>query len=400
MFKWRHQFKEALYEQLFCPVPEKYRELFADSCFRLNLARLPVLCLAAMIATLVAGVVQIESIHEDSGRLIRNLLVFGLHFVFMTVFFVLTLYYNQRGARRRSLPYRFLVPVFSVVYLFGEFSILCATIDRDSAFLRFVAILFLVLGLPLRPRMQSFAIAMATGASFYAAMPLFPPLRRMLMINSVLNVFIMLVSALSIAFLSYSAYVNTFVSRSRVSEANDHLLGLNQELQRLSHTDQLTGVGNRRAFEEKLALAWTRCAALGEPLSVLMLDVDFFKTYNDHFTHPIGDKCLVSLAHRMRDLLHRRSDIVCRYGGEEFVVILPETDLATARLLAERIRTGIESLHIPAPPTVTGPFVTVSLGAASCVPPEGESPQHLVDRADKAMYISKQKGRNRVTILE
>ena len=172
-----------------------------------------------------------------------------------------------------------------------------------------------------------------------------------------------------------------------LEQANAHLANAIETLHRISTQDGLTGVANRRLFDETLALEWRRGARSRAPLSLLMLDIDHFKAFNDSAGHQAGDDCLRRVADSLRQSVHRAADLVARYGGEEFVILLPETDAEHARLIAESIRERIE---------VQGQ-VTASIGLATCVPPRDCSGMDAFVRvADEALYDAKRLGRNRV----
>lgn len=173
----------------------------------------------------------------------------------------------------------------------------------------------------------------------------------------------------------------------------------NQELQRLSMTDGLTGIANRRLFDESLVREWRRCLRIGKPMSIVLLDVDFFKKYNDRYGHQVGDDCLKAVAKEVARATPRPGDLAARYGGEEFVLILAETDQDGARWVAERIRQQLSALNIPHDDS-NHKHVTVSCGVASVVPSEELSVEKLVKSADIALYIAKEHGRNRVEYLE
>ena len=163
-----------------------------------------------------------------------------------------------------------------------------------------------------------------------------------------------------------------------------------------SLTDSLTGLSNRRYFDEALKLEFSRMNRSGSVLSLIMLDVDFFKSYNDHYGHVAGDECLRRMAEAFRKIIVRTTDVVARYGGEEFVIILPNTDAAGANQLAERIREVVEALRIPHEPSTVSRVVTISLGVVTTSPMRLETPEQLVGLVDAAMYRAKAKGRNRV----
>ena len=162
----------------------------------------------------------------------------------------------------------------------------------------------------------------------------------------------------------------------------------------MSHTDALTQVANRRAFDTALASAWQSARAEGKPLALLLIDIDHFKQFNDHHGHPAGDRCLQQVAAGLAAAV-REGDLVARLGGEEFGVLLPRCSLAQAQAAAERLRQAVEQLALPHGGLAAQHGVTVSLGLALAVPQADTDPAHLIDRADAALYQAKRAGRNR-----
>ncbi|MDD2501405.1 MAG: diguanylate cyclase [Geobacter sp.] len=167
-------------------------------------------------------------------------------------------------------------------------------------------------------------------------------------------------------------------------------------LTRLSHLDGLTGIPNRRALDEALEREWRRGTRSLRPLSLLMIDIDHFKAYNDSCGHLLGDDCLRAFAQSLKVPLGRAADFVGRYGGEEFLAILPETDEAGAQIVANEILEGIAQLAIPHPASPLGPIVTASIGVATSVANREYEYPWLLQEADKALYQAKQEGRNRI----
>lgn len=181
-----------------------------------------------------------------------------------------------------------------------------------------------------------------------------------------------------------------------VGERTRQLEEANQTLQRLSTLDSLTGIPNRRHFDQFLAREWRRCLRERCSLSVFLVDVDYFKTYNDWFGHQVGDECLKLIADALSSVCKRPADLAARYGGEEFVVVCSGTDEAQAMRLAEAARARIESLGILHPARPGGSHVTISIGVATLIPSGSGSPEELVASADSALYRSKREGRNLV----
>lgn len=178
----------------------------------------------------------------------------------------------------------------------------------------------------------------------------------------------------------------------------EELENANRELSRLSSLDGLTGIANRRHFEEIYDREWRRAVRTGSELAVLFLDLDFFKYYNDTYGHQQGDDCLKQVAEAAGRVLKRPGDLLARYGGEEFVVILPETSLAGAVEVAEAIRNEIERCNIPHSASKVADHVTVSVGVAGGRVTIEDQPSDLITQADKALYEAKKGGRNQVRV--
>lgn len=167
-------------------------------------------------------------------------------------------------------------------------------------------------------------------------------------------------------------------------------------LRSMSALDGLTGIANRRRFDEALAAEWSRAQREGRPLSLLLLDIDDFKAFNDHYGHPEGDRCLQQVARTIERTASRAGDLVARYGGEEFAVILPAADAEAAATVGERVRAAIEALGIRHEHSRVAKVVTLSVGAATTVPSRSGAPAQLIEASDRALYRAKRGGRNRV----
>ena len=182
-----------------------------------------------------------------------------------------------------------------------------------------------------------------------------------------------------------------------IEQVNDRLQRSNEQLSLLAATDALTLLPNRRSFDAKLASEWQRAIRSEEALSLLMIDVDKFKSYNDTFGHQAGDRCLHSVATALQGMIQRATDMAARYGGEEFAVILPATDEPGALAVAERLRNAVLELRLPRPNSEAeddAGCVSVSIGAATLRPRRGAIPEKLVAAADQALYAAKEAGRN------
>ncbi len=181
-----------------------------------------------------------------------------------------------------------------------------------------------------------------------------------------------------------------------INEMARQLEHSNHMLQLISSQDGLTGIANRRYFDQFLSNEWRRAIRNGSSVSLIMIDIDFFKAYNDFYGHLEGDECLKRVAQEIQKTLKRSSDIAARYGGEEFAAVLPGTDLKGAAKIAELIQENIISLNIKHEKSSVMDCVTVSLGVASEIPAIDSSHEELIKKADSALYKAKQWGRNRI----
>jgi diguanylate cyclase (GGDEF)-like protein len=172
----------------------------------------------------------------------------------------------------------------------------------------------------------------------------------------------------------------------------------NESLQRLASIDELTGLANRRTLDQHLEREWRRCSRSEAWLSVLMADVDLFKNYNDHYGHQAGDECLQRIAGVLQSGLRRAGDLAARFGGEEFLLVLPGADPAGLAARAEKLRSDVEQLAIAHADSSVAPHVTISLGGAAVIPRHAGGPENLVSLADAALYEAKHAGRDRVRI--
>ena len=186
--------------------------------------------------------------------------------------------------------------------------------------------------------------------------------------------------------------------KERVREANAALARANAELEQLARIDGLTGIPNRRVFEQTLAREWARCRRDRKAMALILLDVDHFKAYNDHYGHQGGDECLRRVADAVASAARRPVDLAARYGGEEFALVLPDTDADGARHVAERVRAAIHAAAIPHAASATGSHVTVSLGVALARFADDADADAVVQRADAALYRAKSAGRDRAEL--
>jgi diguanylate cyclase (GGDEF)-like protein len=202
----------------------------------------------------------------------------------------------------------------------------------------------------------------------------------------------------AVDFIAKSASAN--VMRARVGT----LITLKRQsdlLRTMARVDALTGLANRRHFDETLSSEWRRCTRSGNPLSLALIDIDHFKLFNDHYGHQAGDSCLQQVSACLKAGFARSHDLVARYGGEEFVCVMPETPLEGAEAKAQALEKAVRALRIPHDKsTVAGGIVTISLGVAVAMPTVGDDCAALILCADRSLYMAKDAGRGQVRALQ
>ncbi|PRH89703.1 diguanylate cyclase response regulator [Labrys okinawensis] len=197
----------------------------------------------------------------------------------------------------------------------------------------------------------------------------------------------------------HSAAYLTQIQRDEAYRAlrrsQQELMETNLELQRLTNVDGLTGLSNRRYFDQYLDTEWRQAMRAREPISLLIIDVDHFKQYNDTYGHLAGDEVLKTVATAVRGTFQRPKDLAVRMGGEEFAVVLPQTLAGDLAFLADKVVQAIEALGLPHAASPIADKVTISVGGATHIPAGDDQPERLIEAADKAMYEAKRSGRNR-----
>jgi diguanylate cyclase (GGDEF)-like protein len=189
-----------------------------------------------------------------------------------------------------------------------------------------------------------------------------------------------------------------YLARIREQQRNDELIDTVEQLGKLSAEDPLTEIANRREFDRRLKMEWGRARRETQPLALILVDVDFFKSYNDNYGHPAGDVCLQRVASTLCSVPQRSTDLVARLGGEEFVVLLPGTSVNDAAQLAEQMRRAILELNAEHIGSTAAPVVSASFGVTAILPGPQDEQAQLLANADVALYNAKKNGRNRVVI--
>lgn len=207
-----------------------------------------------------------------------------------------------------------------------------------------------------------------------------------------------LIIAWVISYMRYNKHVEDFHNKKVLDSTNRELSRVNKELEKLSQTDSLTGIFNRYAFDKAIKNEWDRCRRHNIPLTLIMIDIDFFKAFNDNYGHQAGDDCLRLVAGVLSNCAKRSSDIVARYGGEEFAVILPHTKVENAIVFAEQIKSGIKEMAVPHAFSAVSAYLTISMGVHTITPSDKSSVEEFIKITDNALYEAK-KERDKIVVI-
>mgnify|MGYP000988162682 FL=1 len=191
-----------------------------------------------------------------------------------------------------------------------------------------------------------------------------------------------------------TALIGFMFDISERKKTEEEVLRLQKELEHLSYKDGLTDLPNRRMFDSVIELEWLNAKRYRHPLSLILMDIDFFKQYNDHYGHLQGDACLKQVAHVLGQAVTRSRDLIARFGGEEFVIVLPETDAVAARTIAERCQHLIQQANIPHQQSQVANILTISLGVNTIIPSQKDDLFAFIEKTDQQLYQAKQNGRN------
>ncbi len=218
--------------------------------------------------------------------------------------------------------------------------------------------------------------------------------------DSSINLLQTVVEQLQIAIQQFDLYSQLQTAKGELSETVDELEQANSELERIAHIDSLTQLANRRYFDTYIDREWLRLRREHQPLTIILMDIDYFKLYNDAYGHLQGDVCLRAVAQALREVLKRPADVLARYGGEEFVALLPKTDKTGAVQMAQYMQHAIAQFNVPHAASRVSDRITISLGIATRIPTQHDSWLNLLNDADKALYQAKENGRNQCSIAD
>jgi len=373
--------KRILFKELFTVVPSEMKAQFEQVQLKKSLGRLKVLGVITVIFNVLNWPIYILHADEISKTLFNKLFFAdSCHFFVTLLFFVMTKIFSEKYSILWTMCYLFVAFNFwlsAYTMLFTE-EILSLQIFFTATFIYTFAPDF-------KPKIfMSFLVVW-----YLAVCALFTVKNHAFNFGGIqlfaLNIFLI---ALIIKMLTYVSNVKIFINMHKLNT-------LNKKLEFLSVTDELTKLNNRRSFLNHMDVVWKLNHRLQLPIALLMIDIDYFKKYNDSLGHLEGDKIIISVARCIEGQARRDTDFIARFGGEEFVCILQFLERDDALKFANDLVQKIEDMRIPHPMSGHSKYVTVSIGVASAIPDDHNSPTQLLDDADKALYMAKHAGRNR-----
>jgi diguanylate cyclase (GGDEF)-like protein len=385
MKKIIEKLKKIRFKELIIAIPPELKVQFDQMQLKNNLFRLKLLGVITILFNLMNFPFYILHADGISALLYDKLFLADLCQLFITLFFILLTSCFSKKITHSILwfmcylfillhyifwsYYIFFSDIVLALQIFYVFASLYTFVPdfKPKIFIFFLVFWYLTVAGLLAYKNQSFAFG---GSQLFT-----------------INVF----SIALVRIFYYNSKVETFIDTFKIK-------ALNEKLEALSMTDELTKLNNRRSFLDYIDIIWKQSRRLQLPVNILMVDVDYFKKYNDSLGHLEGDKALIAIAQCMKNQAKRDTDFVARFGGEEFICLLPFLEKDNALNFARELVQSVESMKIHHPMSEISKYVTISVGMASVVPNEQNSQTQLIDEADKALYEAKHSGRNKAVM--
>ncbi len=377
-------------------VAEQYKREFVLTVNEINVRRVKVTAITFII---LEGILIIISLVKNKSDFFKQPDVYysGMYVLLFIASILYLLVFIKLGKNIPASGTLIQVIGISFTCLLLYWCVGIALLDQLSygQIIVYIVALISIAAVPFFPPLTVLLIFFSAQALFIAFMPYFQQSTEILYGNYI-NSTAFLIIAWVISCIRYISYVEDFEHKKIIQEKSDELERVNKELEeanqkleKLSQTDSLTGIFNRSVFDRTIRAEWDRCKRHHSPLSLIMVDIDIFKAYNDNYGHQAGDDCIRWVAQSLRACVKRSSDIVARYGGDEFAVILPHVNRDTAVQFADQIRKKVLELAIPHPFSPVSPYLTISAGVQTLIPSDELSIEKLIRTADQALYEAK-----------
>jgi diguanylate cyclase (GGDEF)-like protein len=383
---------------LLISVSDGYKREFDISINRINVTRAKITAITFILLEVIQFIASFIVKNEDFLK--RPDIYYGTMYILMiiamAVFLLLFIKLEKNISENGTSFMVAAVSFISFILIWCAGISLLDQLSYGQIIVYVVAIISIAVT-PLFKPVTLFTVYLTIHALFLAFMLYFQKSSEILFGNFLNSTTILIISWV-ISCMRYKNRVEDFNNRKIIQEKSDELKRVNKELEKLSRTDSLTGIFNRSVFDKTIKTEWDRCKRYFTPLSLIMIDIDFFKAFNDNYGHQAGDECIKQVAWVLSDCAKRSSDIVARYGGEEFAIILPQIEKANALELAEKMRSRVEKLNIPHAYSSISDYVTISLGVYTVTPSDKLSIEEFIRTADKALYDAKKDNRNSIVV--
>lgn len=387
-------------------IEERYKKEFSIAVNRVNINIAKV---AATTFVILESIMILISYINNKDDFFKEPDIYynGMYVLLFTVMFIYLFIFNKLGRNISGNNTVIWVCIISCACFILYWSAGIALLDQLSygQIIVYVVALITVSAVPLFPSLTLLFILFSAQVLFIFFMPYFQQSVEILYGNYVNSTSFIAIS-LVISRIRYKNFVDDFHNKKIIQEkseqlesANKELEDVNRKLEKLLQIDGLTGIFNRSFFDKTLKAEWDRCKRQSIPLSLIYLDIDYFKAFNDNYGHQAGDDCLILVAESLSSCARRSSDVVARYGGDEFTVLLPHVKKDNALQFAERLRSRIADKAIPHAYSPVAPYLTISLGVSTLIPSDQSSIREFILTADQALYEAK-KEHNKVSVFQ
>ncbi|MCD2348916.1 GGDEF domain-containing protein [Clostridium guangxiense] len=382
-------------------------EEFTNELFKINLFRNKVICIFFILLELIIFLIYILT----SGKAFLGFINLKHMYFHITMFIVSPLWFfifkkieSYKTINKKITSILQFIFISYILFWSGAISILDQA-STGQVTVYCVAAMAMAIMPYLKPK-WSLGVYLCTHIIFIICL-FFSQKSTLLLFINIFYSSIFIILSWVISIILFNNKLNDFKNRKLIqkknielSKINSELIEINSNLEELSCTDCLTGIANRRKFDNFINFQWNKCKKNLIPLSAIMIDVDFFKLFNDNYGHQTGDYCLKKIGETLSSSINTSYGIVARYGGEEFIIVIEGLTKELALIEAEKIRKNIENLNIPHDFSPVSNYVTISLGVSSLIPSDDSSIKTLIEKADVALYEAKKRNRNKAIIYE